>query len=430
MTLRTLEYSCLVASIALIGADRIDLLGGRGSFRLSPFLAIAAIAVFLRLVIITFERRLFIVSTPLIRRQTSFLVVLVVFLLLTSISTIFGLEPARGLLQLADVILVSVLGYFVSVEVLAEPARERLILHAVSYGLIVYMVFCIGQCIAWTYGIAQDVDQGTGSGIATLFAPSSSLFWVPRFSGSAIDPNGAGFGLVMYLVLLDAFVPKSRYTRMLRFAIALFVLLALSRSAILCWGAYYVFSQAFWKQLTLRRIMPLLVAPLVLCSLLWVTHKNEILKMVELWQVSDMISDRLSAGEGSSGGDHVKLIQRGLETWSSSARTMVVGIGLGAEPRVLADFFGDDKHGNFHCLYVTVLAGLGLPAFIVLLILFGYPVIANEGVTPGIAALAAFNVPYQAHTSAMFWLILALLWAFKPKLRRKHSVTREALSRS
>jgi hypothetical protein len=426
MTLRTLEYGCLVGSIALIGADRIDVLGGRGSFRLPPFLVLAGLGVFLRLAIIAVERRLFIATTPSIRRQMLFLVVLVPFLFLTSTSTIFGLDPSRGLMQLADVVLVSVLGYCVSVQILAEPARERLILWAVSLGLIVHLVFCIGQCIAWAYGIApQDVDMGTGSGIATLFAPSSSLLWMPRFSGSAIDPNGAGFGLVMYLVLLDAFVPKSRYTGALRFAIALFVLLALSRSAILCWFAYYLFSRAFWRKLTFRRTAIWLATPAVLCSLLWLTHKNDIMDLVGLWQVSDMISDRLSAGEGSSGGDHVMLIKRGLETWSTSTQTMITGIGLGAEPRVLSDFFGDDKHGNFHCLYVTVLTDLGLPAFIVLMVLFGYPIIAREGATPGIAALATFSVPYQAHTSAIFWLILALLWAFKPKLRQRPSVALE-----
>jgi len=101
---------------------------------------------------------------------------------------------------------------------------------------------------------------------------------------------------------------------------------------------------------------------------------------------------------------------------------MIAGIGLGAEPRVLSDFFGDDKHGNFHCLYVTVLAGLGLPAFIVLMIMFGYPIVGREGATPGIAALATFSLPYQAHTSPMFWLILAVLWAFKPKLRPEPGV--------
>ena len=194
---------------------------------------------------------------------------------------------------------------------------------------------------------------------------------------------------------------------------------------MLCWFAYYLFSRKFWSKLSFRRTLKWLAAPAVLCTLLWITHKDKILDMLELGQVSYMISDRFSSAEGSSGGDHVKLMQRGLEIWSSSPRTMIAGIGLGAEPRVLSDFFGDDKHGNFHCLYVTVLTGLGLPAFIILIVLFGYPVIARDGAIPGIAALATFSVPYQAHTSAMFWLVLALVWAFKPKVRQQPGVELE-----
>ena len=46
----------------------------------------------------------------------------------------------------------------------------------------------------------------------------------------------------MYLVLLDRFAAKTRYTRFLRFAIGFFILLAVSRSAMLCWFAYCLFS--------------------------------------------------------------------------------------------------------------------------------------------------------------------------------------------
>jgi hypothetical protein len=421
--LRKLEYICLFGSIALIGADRIDLLGGRGSFRLTPFFVLASLAVLFHLVIIATERRLVIVTTPPIRRQMPFLIVVVVFLFLSSISTLYGLDPERGLRQLADVVLVSLLGYSLSVFILAEPAREKLILRAISLGLILYLVFCIGECIAWSSGLAYADRNATASGMEALFAPSSSLFWLPRLSGSAIDANDAGFGLVMYLVLLDAFVSKSRYTGVLRFVIVLFVFVGLSRSSMLCWAAYYVFSHSFWRRLTFRRTVTWLAAPAVLCSLLWVTHKDEIMDLVELWQVSDMISDRLSTGAGSSGGDHVQLIRRGLETWSSSTRTIVAGIGFGAEPKLLSDFFGDNKYGNFHCLYVTVLTDLGLPAFIVLMILLGYPMIRNEGAAPGIAAIAIFNIPYETRTAPIFWLVLALLWAFKLKQSRAQPQT-------
>lgn len=415
--LRRFKYICLIGSIALTGADRIDLMAGRASFRLTPFFVVAALAVFVHMVIIATGPELTVVTTPSIRRQIPFLGVLAVFLILSSISTILGVDPSRGLMQLAYIVLVSLLAYCISVLVLEDSAPDKLILRGVSLGLIVYFVFCVGECIAWSYGILLQFP-GANSDTAALFAPSS-LLWIPRLSGAAIDPNPAGFGLVMYLALLDAFVPKTRYTVMLRVMIALFVVLAWSRSATLCWIAYYLFSNQLWRGITLRRAISWMAALALICSFTWITYRDEINDAVELWQLSDIVSSRISTGEGSSAADHMNLIRRGLQTWSSSPRTMIAGIGLGAAPRVLGDFFGDDKYGNFHCLYVTVLAELGLPAFVVLVMLLGYPLIARTGTVSAIAAIVTFNLPYQAHTNPMFWLILALLWAFKP---RQHQI--------
>ena len=48
--LQKMEYICVVGSIGLIGADRIDLLAGYGSFRLTPFLVFASLVVLIYLV--------------------------------------------------------------------------------------------------------------------------------------------------------------------------------------------------------------------------------------------------------------------------------------------------------------------------------------------------------------------------------------------
>ncbi len=47
--LRKLEYICVVGCVALIGADRIDLLAGHGFLRLTPFLFFAPLILSLRL---------------------------------------------------------------------------------------------------------------------------------------------------------------------------------------------------------------------------------------------------------------------------------------------------------------------------------------------------------------------------------------------
>ena len=117
--------------------------------------------------------------------------------------------------------------------------------------------------------------------------------------------------------------------------------------------------------------------------------------------------------EGSSGESHVLLIERGFETWLSSPKTIITGIGYAAAPKVLEDFFGNDKRANFHCIYVTALAEMGLPAFLVLMFIFGYPIIGRKGAIRGVAALMVFNISYQSHTEPMFWLILAIFWSFE-----------------
>jgi hypothetical protein len=163
------------------------------------------------------------------------------------------------------------------------------------------------------------------------------------------------------------------------------------------------------------------IAIAIVGSLVCVVYQEEIAGLAEVWEISDAVSERMSVDQGSSGEDHVLLIRRGLETWLTSTKTVITGIGFAAGPKVLGDFFGDDKHGNFHCLYVTVLAELGLPAFVILMFLLGYPVISRKGAVSLIAAIMIFNVSYQSHMEPVFWVVLALAWSYerreRPKLR-------------
>jgi hypothetical protein len=88
----------------------------------------------------------------------------------------------------------------------------------------------------------------------------------------------------------------------------------------------------------------------------------------------------------------------------------------------LGDFFGDVKYSNFHDLYVSLLAELGLPAFLLFLILLGYPIFGREGAAPWIAAIAIFNVFLQGFLEPIFWVALALAWSFELKGRRTRNL--------
>jgi len=412
--LKKLEYGCAVGSIALIGADRIDLLGGYGFFRLTPFLLLASLVVLIRLLVVGLGGSVQVPISPPLRRQTPYIAVLALFLIFAFASTIFGVNPQRGLVSLIDLVLVAVLGYCLLLRISADPAPGKLVVHSVTFALIVWLIFCIGGYVAWTHGVMR-LEEEAASSIESLFAPTATLLWAPRLSGVCLDSNRAGFILVMYLALLDRFAAKTRYTRFLRFAIGFFILLAVSRSAMLCWFAYYVFSAAFWRRLATRRAAFRLAAVAMACLLLGLVYGKEIGDLWELWQISDVVSDRLSAEQGTSGRDHIQLIQRGLETWSSSAHTVIAGIGFGGAPRVLGDFFGDNKYGNFHSLYVSVLAELGTPAFLLFMILLGYPIIGRKGAGSCIAAIAIFNVALQSYMEPIFWVVLALVWSFELK---------------
>ena len=175
------------------------------------------------------------------------------FLFLTFFSTLFGLNPQRGLVALAGLLLVSAFGYCISVRILKDPAPEKLVLRSVTFALIVWVIFCIGGYIAWTHG-AMRVQEEAASSVESMFAPSAAFLFAPRLAGYSLDANRAGFILVMYLVLLDYFVAKTRYSQFLRFVIGFLLLLAVSRSAFLCWIAYYLFSIGFWKRIATRRM--------------------------------------------------------------------------------------------------------------------------------------------------------------------------------
>jgi O-Antigen ligase len=415
--LKKVEYVCAVGSLALIGADRIDLLAGHGFFRLTPFLVFASIPVLIRILVMGLRGKSQVTISPPVRRQIPYLAVLALFLILASASSIFGVNPDRGIVALFSLMLVAVLGYCISVRILADSAPEKLIVRSVTLALIVWLIFCIGGYIAWSHGVIR-LQEEAASSIESMFAPTAAFVFAPRLSGYCLDSNRAGFILVMYLVLLDRFAAKTRYTRFLRFAIGFFILLAVSRSAMLCWFAYYVFSAAFWRRLATRRAAFRLAAVAMVCLLVGLVYRTEIAGLLELWQISDVVSDRLSGDQGSSGGDHIELIRRGFETWSNSPRTVVAGIGFAGAPRVLGDIFGDSKYGNFHDLYVSVLAELGLPAFLLFMILMGYPMIGRRGAASCIAAIAIFNIFLQSYMEPIFWVALALAWSYEP-IRRK-----------
>lgn len=413
--LKKLEYICAVGSLAFIGADRIDLFAGHGFFKLTPFLFLASLGVFIQLLTVALRGKSEFRITPSVRRQIPFLLLLGIFLFLSALSTIFGLNPDRGIVALCNLALLAGLGFFVSMRIATDPEREKLMTRSITLGMAVWLMFCIAGYIAWSQGFLRFEEEPSTS-IETFFAPTSTILSIlPRLSGVSMDANRAGFVLVMYLALLDQVGERTRYARFLRYVITFFLLLTASRSALLCWLAYYASRREFWKRWANPRaaVGAVMVAAIGLATM--AVYRQEVSQLIDLWNISDVVSERISSQQGTSGEDHIELIKRGIETWSRSPYTMLAGIGFAGSPRFLGDFFGDNKYGNFHCLYVSFLAELGLPTFLLFMVILFYPLVGRRGTLPCITAIAIFNIALQSYMEPVFWVTLALMWSLEEK---------------
>lgn len=409
--LRKLQYILLVGSIGLIGADRIDLFAAKGPFTLTPFLVLAPLTLLISLFRSGPHGLCRLTILPPMRRQVPFLCAAGLFLLLTFASILFGLDPIRSLVAFTDLGLVAFLGYCISVQILEDPEKDKLIARSVTFALVMYVLFCVAECLAFSRGLTLNA-QRSGSWVQSTFAPSS--FWgvVPILPGTTFDANRSGFILMMYQALLDRFASKWRYTSLFRILITVLILLTFSRSGVLCWLAYHLCSRAFWRTLASRRMLVRTATLGLIAFALGFAYQAQLSALLDAWELSSAVSAKLSMDPGSSGESHILLIERGVKTWLTSPKTVVAGIGFAAAPQVLRDFFQDDKHGNFHSLYVTALAEMGLPAFLVLMFILVYPLFGRSGTISCIAAIMVFNVSYQTHMEPVFWLMLAMVWSY------------------
>jgi hypothetical protein len=169
--LRKLQYVCLIGCIGLADADRIDLFAGRGPFTLTPFLVLAPLVFILGLFRSEPSAMFRLSVTPETRRQLPFVAASSLFLLFTFFSIPIGLDPERGLVAFCDLLLVAALGYYISLQVLNEAEQEKLIVRSVTFALIAYAIFVVGECIAWTHGIVMTA-QRSGPWLETTFATS------------------------------------------------------------------------------------------------------------------------------------------------------------------------------------------------------------------------------------------------------------------
>jgi hypothetical protein len=238
---------------------------------------------------------------------------------------------------------------------------------------------------------------------------------VPRLGGPVSDANRGGFVLLVFGLLIAYGEPRQTLRRFSLTLVALFLLLTISRSAWL--GAIVMGAALVVRQRGRVPLGPVLVALALATASFGAFLTNPSLALRAASVVTLPLTSRLAAGEGSAQG-HLALIERGVADATESVPNALIGLGYGNAHLVLQDVFPGNKYGNFHSLYVSMLAESGVAALMLTLALLLTPLIAGGPWRPLIAGAIVFNVFYQTPTEPAFWFALAMAWLTIPARRR------------
>ena len=133
------------------------------------------------------------------------------------------------------------------------------------------------------------------------------------------------------------------------------------------------------------------------------------MKIYSEYQISEIIKQRISISEGTSADIHFTYINRGFDVAMASMKNILFGIGFSNARSVLKDI--DSSHySNFHSLYITFLAEVGIIGFILVIMIHFIPVFFAKEYIPIILTLGFFNIFYQLTAEPIFWIILILSW--------------------
>lgn len=391
----------LVLWVALLGADRINLLAGSASFLLTPFLILTPLVLLLETTRLALTRDALRVPP----RAPHYVALAGILLSLVTASALLGGDPAlsskRTVLLMAQV-LGTLLGGLV---LLNRRDPERILVRGAYLGLILSLFFNVGQVYYWITG-QWDVSQEESELIINL-APRTYGSVLPRLSGTAVDQGQGGLLFVLFVFLLFRFAPRSRRRNAMIALGVIFLLGTLARAAILC---AIIAGVVLWMQRRRIRVsrlqvvtVSLAVAAVSLLILIRPPWVEAVLTYLE------PLANRFSTREGSAR-LHVLLIERGFYVATSSVRNALLGIGYGNGLAVLQDFFPGNKYANFHSLYITLLAESGVFALAVGCLMLAYPLFAGGVFAPLIAGFMAYNLFYQANAEPAFWFILAMAW--------------------
>jgi hypothetical protein len=394
--------------VVLIAADRIDLLGGRGAFVLTPYLALTPIVIVSEL----FRRRrsgsaISVPRTGLV--YTMLIATLVTVVLASSVGARdMQISAARALLLIAEI------GGTLAVVLLSadRPQLRQVLARGVAISLILFAVFDAAEVVWWIGRAPETLRLGPA---LVHFGALQNVGPVPRLGGPVSDANRAGFVLLFAWLVISEGERRPAIRHLLLAFVTLFLALTISRSAWLGAATMFLVMSARRRDHSTRK--PALAGLLLLVAGIVLYFANPGVVERAASALTSPVAQRLSTSEGSAQG-HLALIERGIGEATESVPTSLVGLGYGNAHLVLQDVFPGNKYGNFHSMYVSMFAESGILAVLLMLTLLLAPLIGGGPWRPLIAGAIVFNIFYQTPTEPAFWLALAAAWLTMPSRRR------------
>lgn len=387
----------IVAFVAVVGTDRIDLFSGTGPFALTPPVLLAPVLLVVAAVSALSGR-----GNASRWNKTGLILIYVLFTGL--LVSAFASESDRTIARLAQLSIVAS-GAWGAVSLSRRLDLYSALKRGAIAGLVLFAFFDIVQWLTFQrYGLNPPSFAGVLSLKVTPYGQG-----VVRLAGGSSDANRAAITVATYAYILLGDPLSDRRRRVGADALVLLgcttlVLATISRTGLVTFGVIMIgtLTTLIRRLNGAQRIGAALVAVVTVVAV-WASG------IASALGASEIADSRLNLSEGSAQ-SHFSLVARGLQDFSQSGFVaMILGRGYGSSYLYLEDFFPGNPYGNYHSLWITMLVEGGIVAFVVMAVLVIRPVASARGwLAVGVALAGVF---YQSHTDATFWLQIAILWA-------------------
>ena len=395
----------LILWVALLGADRIDLLGGEGPIVLTPFYLLTPIVLGSEALRRRRAGQMLLPAIP--PRGAAVAAVVLALLSVAALSVVVSGDVTTSVGRLVLLTAISCGTGLVLWSVWDDPQWSDRLARGGRWGLTLGAIWGLLEVMQFLGWVPSDWFLGP---IRMRLDPYTYAGILPRISGVTFDPNRAGLVTLLQWAVVDRPRPKRAGWGVLTVVL---LIGTLSRSALLAALAYLAIrhlgglSRALRRPTTPSLGISLIVALASLTLLLGPTPRERMARFLA------PVAQRLSAAEGSAQ-SHTALMRQGIAEATRDVPRTLVGVGYGTSFLLLRDRFGGDRYGNFHSLYVTMWVESGIFALALLVLLLARPLGLPGEWRALLLSAILFNVFYQSIAEPAFWAIVTLAWSAPP----------------